>query len=336
MRLLIMTQKVDRADPILGFFHRWVEAFARQCESVTVIGQEVGEHAFPPNVSVYSLGKEQQLFRWRQVIRFWNFNLILHRKYDVVLVHMTPVWVVLGAWLWFPLRKRTYLWYEARGGGWALPVALRLVRKVFGATEHGLPRSSPRRVILGHGVDTNFFVPAPEQREEGLVATVGRITPVKHLDHVVRTFVSLPGNPRLFLAGNTITKRDTLEKQRILALIRELCIEDRVTIRALRNEEVRDLLQRASLFLHACSGGLDKVVLEAMACGCPIVSSSHAASFVLPKDCQASNGTLSARAQFIFSLDARQRAQLADDLRRRAVEKHSLSALIERMCCEMS
>ncbi|MDD3896246.1 MAG: glycosyltransferase family 4 protein [Candidatus Peribacteraceae bacterium] len=331
-----MTQKVDRADPILGFFHRWVEAFARQCESVTVIGQEVGEHAFPPNVSVYSLGKEQGFFRWRQIIRFWNFNLILHRKYDVVLVHMTPVWVVLGAWLWFPLRKRAYLWYEARGGGWALPVALRLVRKVFSATEHGLPRSSPRRVILGHGVDTNFFIPAPQQREEGLVVTVGRITPVKHLEHVVRAFASLPGTPRLFLAGNTITKQDALEKQRILALMRELRLEDRVTIRALRNEEVRDLLQRASLLLHACSGGLDKVVLEAMACGCPIVSSSHAASSVLPAVCQASNETLAAQAQTIFLLDSAARASLAAELRNLAEDGHSLAVLVQRMCQHMA
>ena len=336
MRLLIITQKVDRADPILGFFHRWVEAFARQCESVTVIGQQVGEYSFPSNVFVYSLGKEQKLFRWRQVIRFWNFNLILHKEYDTVLVHMTPIWVVLGAWLWFLLRKPVYLWYEARGGGWSLPVALRFVRKVFSATEHGLPRVSGRRVILGHGVDTDFFVPAPEKRKEGLVVTVGRITPVKHLDHVLRAFASLPGNSHLLLAGGTITKQDVLEKQRILALVRELHIEDRIKMHVLRNEEVRDLLQRASLFLHACSGGLDKVVLEAMACGCPIVSSSHAASLVLPPACQASDETLAAQAQKVFALSAMEQDRLVAELRSRAEKGHGLATLAQQMCRHMS
>jgi len=336
MRLLIITQKVDRADPILGFFHRWIESFARQCESVTIIGQQVGEYAFPSNVSVYSLGKEQRLFRWRQVIRFWNFNLILHRKYDIVLVHMTPIWVVFGAWLWFLLRKRVCLWYEARGGGWALPVALRFVRKVFSATEHGLPRSSQRRVILGHGVDTDFFVPAPDKREPDLIVTIGRIAPVKHLDHVLRAFASLPGGPRLFLAGGTITKRDVLEEESIFALLQELHIADRVTIQALRNEEVCDLLQRASLLLHACSGGLDKVVLEAMACGCPIVSSSHAAASVLPPVCQASDETLIAQAQKVFVLDATERNRLSIELRKRAEDGHSLAALVAQMCKHMS
>ena len=32
MKLLIITQKVDSADPILGFFHQWVEEFAKHCE----------------------------------------------------------------------------------------------------------------------------------------------------------------------------------------------------------------------------------------------------------------------------------------------------------------
>ena len=336
MRLLIITQKVDRADPVLGFFHRWIESFAQQCDSVTIIGQQVGEYSFPSNVSVHSLGKERRFFRWRQIIRFWNFNLILHKKYDRVLVHMTPVWVVLGAWIWFLLRKPVYLWYEARGGGWSLPVALCFVRKVFSATEYGLPRSSRRRVILGHGVDTNFFVPAQEKRESDLVTTVGRITEVKHLDRVLRAFASLPGSPRLFLAGGTVTKRDVHEKERTLALIEELHIADRVTIQALRNEDIRDLLQRASLFLHACDGGLDKVVLEAMACGCPIVSSSHAASLVLPSLCQASNGTFIAQAQKVFALGASERMHLVTDLRKRAEHEHSLIALVQKMCGVMS
>ena len=61
MKLLILTQKVDKNDPILGFFHRWVEEFARHCEQVTVIALGVGEYDLPQNVRVFSLGKEQHL-----------------------------------------------------------------------------------------------------------------------------------------------------------------------------------------------------------------------------------------------------------------------------------
>ena len=46
MRLLIITQKVDKNDDILGFFHRWILEFAKHYESVTVICLEEGDHDF--------------------------------------------------------------------------------------------------------------------------------------------------------------------------------------------------------------------------------------------------------------------------------------------------
>ena len=58
MKLLIITQKVDRNDPILGFFHRWLEEFAKNCEQVTVICLYKREYNLPGNVKVLSLGKE--------------------------------------------------------------------------------------------------------------------------------------------------------------------------------------------------------------------------------------------------------------------------------------
>ena len=55
---LIITQIIDKDDPILGFFHRWVEEFAKHIDHIDVICLKKGEHTLPSNVSVYSLGKE--------------------------------------------------------------------------------------------------------------------------------------------------------------------------------------------------------------------------------------------------------------------------------------
>lgn len=59
MRLLIVTQKVDRDDDLLGFFHQWICEFAKHCDFVTVICLEKGEYALPANVRILSLGKER-------------------------------------------------------------------------------------------------------------------------------------------------------------------------------------------------------------------------------------------------------------------------------------
>ncbi|MEK7218164.1 MAG: hypothetical protein AAB728_01725, partial [Patescibacteria group bacterium] len=70
MNLLIITQRVDRQDPILGFFHRWIEEFALHCKQITVIGQATGDYHFPPNVRILSLRKERGASKMSQIIRF--------------------------------------------------------------------------------------------------------------------------------------------------------------------------------------------------------------------------------------------------------------------------
>lgn len=335
MRLLIITQKVDRADPILGFFHRWIERFATHCESVTVIGQFVGEYDFPANVHVYSLGKEDKLFRWRQIIRFWNYQLILNKKYDTVLVHMTPIWVVLGAPIWKLLQKKIHLWYEVRRGRWYLPIALRLVRHVFSATTHGLPNPCKKQCVLGHGIDIDFFKPNAVKKEKGLIVTVGRITPVKHLDIVIRAFAALPQTCRLVIAGDAFIDRDKQEKKKLVFLIAELGIADRVQIGFMQHGEIQSLLQRAELFLHACEGGLDKVILEAMASGCLVLSTSVSAKDVLPEQCTATFNSFTERTQALLNLSAEEQAFISNNLRTTVEQQHSLVNLIEQMCRQM-
>ena len=59
MKLLIVTQKVDQNDSVLGFFHKWIIQFAGHFETVTVVCLEKGNYDLPKNVRVLSLGKEQ-------------------------------------------------------------------------------------------------------------------------------------------------------------------------------------------------------------------------------------------------------------------------------------
>ncbi|HLD63513.1 MAG TPA: hypothetical protein VI913_01320, partial [Candidatus Peribacteraceae bacterium] len=114
MRLLIVTQAIDLNDPVLGFFHRWVEEFAKHCDHVHVIAQREGVHLLAGKVTVHSLGKEKRVSKLGQIFRFWKLIWTLRDKYDVVFVHMIPWWMVLGAPMWMFLRKRRYLWYEHR------------------------------------------------------------------------------------------------------------------------------------------------------------------------------------------------------------------------------
>ncbi|MFH0851337.1 MAG: glycosyltransferase [Candidatus Peregrinibacteria bacterium] len=335
MKLLVITQKADFSDPILGFFHRWMAAFASRTDSLTVAAQYVGQVSLPANVTVHSLGKEHGRPVWRQMFTFWRLIWRERNRYDCVFVHMTPVWVILGWPVWFLLRKRMYLWYEIRRGSWRLSLALLLVRKVFSATAQGLPQQHPKQVVTGHGIDVQAFSPAPSLREAGLIVSVGRITRSKRYDVILRAFVLLPKTSRLVIAGGIITQADEGEWESVQALLMQLGIAGRVEVRWMDPSEMPGFLQRAELMLHACVGGLDKAVLETMSCGCPVISSSEAAQEILPEVCRATPESMGEVAQKILALSPSEIAALSDDLRRRVVEGHSLPRLIERLVKEM-
>ncbi|MFH1443846.1 MAG: glycosyltransferase family 4 protein [Candidatus Peregrinibacteria bacterium] len=336
MKLLIVTQKADSSDPILGFFHQWITAFASRIEHLTIIAQYAGKVSLPENVTVKSLGKEHGAPIWRQILRFWWIAWRERFQYDRVLVHMTPVWVILGWPMWFLLRKRVFLWYEIRRGSWRLNLALLFVRKVFSATVQGLPRPHRKQIVTGHGIDVDIFSPDPACHETGLIVAVGRITRSKRYDVLLRAFVLLPQHCRLQIAGGMVTQADEEEWDALQSLMQKLNISGRVAVQWVEPAQMPDLLRRAELMLHACVGGLDKAVLEAMACGCPVVSSSVAAQDVLPQLCRATPESIGEVAQKILSLSSTERIALSEESRRRVLEGHSLPKLIERLVKEMA
>src|SRR4051812_42401773 len=132
MRLLVVTQAVDLDNPVLGFFHSWIEEIAKHFESVVVVCLFEGRHALPSNGEVFSLGKEKKetnraLYTQRFLALVWG----LRSKYDSVFVHMNQEYVLAAGWIWILLGKRIYLWRNHYAGSIATDVAAAFCTKVF-------------------------------------------------------------------------------------------------------------------------------------------------------------------------------------------------------------
>src|SRR3989344_2895162 len=130
MKLLIVTQKVDKNDEVLGFFHRWIEEFARTCESVVVIASFRGEVALPANVSVFTFGGKWRLAR---IYKFWELFSYHYARTDAVFFHMCPEFVLASSPFLVSLKKPTALWYVHKSVTRNLKIAERLVEWVFTA-----------------------------------------------------------------------------------------------------------------------------------------------------------------------------------------------------------
>src|SRR3989344_8454910 len=193
MRLLIVTQKVDREDDLLGFFHQWIREFAKHCELVTVICLEEGVHFLPLNVRVLSLGKErcgklearpflaeqgaalrefstarQRNFRFqipdfrlikriKYSARLYHHLWIERKNYDAVFVHMNTEYLVLAGWLWRLLGKKLALWHVHFEVNLRLWIAEKFAHVIFTTTPDGCRVKSKKVRAIGHGIDVERF-----------------------------------------------------------------------------------------------------------------------------------------------------------------------------------
>jgi len=269
MKLLITTQALDINDPVLGFFVRWVEEFALHCEQVTVICLRKGEYTLPPNVRVFALGGGNKISRSYKLLKgAYKFR----NNYDAVLVHMNPEYLVAAGFLWRMLGKRTVLWYMHKSVNLKLRVATLLVNAVVTATRESFRLPTKKLTILHHGIDTEYFCQDASVPRGSHWLSVGRLNVSKRHDLIVRE--AAEAGAALRIAG------EGPERSRLEALARELGAHVEF-LGGLVHTQLRDEYRRAALFVHRSeTGSLDKVVLEALACGCPVSTTDPALKFL--------------------------------------------------------
>ena len=283
MKLLIVTQVMDRSHPILGFFHRWVEEFAKHCDQVHVICLEAGDHNLPYNVVVHSLGKEKKaenclVYIWRYLSLVWK----LRKKYDSVFTHMNPEYTIVGYPIWFVTRKQIGMWYAHGAVSLRLKIATLMSKNVFTSTPQGFRLNIPKRKIVGQGIDTILFTPADTEThsEELQLVTVGRMTPAKNIDTLLRSCAVLKGTGQPFsfsIVGGAVTDQEKVYERQMMDLTHELGLDDEVVfVGSVKQSKLPEVLRRSDLFIHdGQTGSLDKVLLEVMASATFVISSNE-------------------------------------------------------------
>ncbi len=288
--LLIITQTVDTDDQLLGFFVPWLNEFARQFDTVTVLCLQRGTYDLPKNVIVRSLGKDAGLSKYRWL---WNFYVScwkLRREYDAVFVHMNPIWVVLGGPLWWVLHKRVVLWYTHKAVTFKLWLAEKMADRIATASPESFRLPSKKVVVTGHGIDTELFRPDSPQRPANdmlRILSVGRIAPVKHYEVLVDAARILHDDGVKFsvtVVGEPALAGDRTYAERLRRRINELGLQDHfLFVGKVANRDLPPYYRSHSMFVHMSeTGSLDKTLLEAMACGMTVVSCNDAARSFLP------------------------------------------------------
>lgn len=348
MRLLVFNLLTDADDPILGFTTDWLNALAERCAAVDVITMSAGRLAVRDNVQVYSVGRERGYGEARRAWQFYRIlsQLLRENQYNACFAHMMPLFSVMGAPLLRAYHIPITLWYTHKSVNWKLRLAEKVSYRVVTASPESFRIPSDKTRVIGHGIDTEQFKPAsrshnPEQ--PFVVLTVGRIAPVKCLETLLEAARSLYHDLefhrlRVTIVGEAAPEYQTYEKH-LRELVTELRLAEVVEFAgAVTHEQVVHKYQEADVMVNTSkTGSVDKAVLEAMACGLPVVTSNEAFQsmlapwgdlLVMPPD---SPGKLVVSLLKLKEMDTEKRAALGRDLRTIVVQEHSLERLTGKL-----
>lgn len=342
MRLVILTQVLDRQDAVLGFFHGWCAVFARHVDQLVVIAQKVGEVDLP-GVEVHDLGKADGAGRLVMAARM-NRLLLQGPKADAVWAHMVPRFVLSVLPAARLRRLPLWLWYTHKGVDRSLRLACRCVRGVFSASEESFRHDGARHLlqVTGHGIDGEQFAPGDEPRPVDVLA-VGRLAPSKGQDELLDALERLPAMPVTELAGDILLESDRPFAEALAA--RAARHDGRVTLLgAVPHVAIAGTMGRARLLVNTSyTGSVDKVVLEAMACGTIPVTCNESFERVLGPELaprlmvpQGDPAALAERVAELLALPDDERLVLGARLREIVLADHDLARLIPTMVERMA
>ncbi len=345
MNLLILTQKVDQNDDVLGFFHGWIREFAKHYEKVTVIALGVGEYSLPQNVRVLSLGKEKintqytivNIFaKLKYILLFYYFIIKYSRDYDAVFVHMNQEYVLLGAPIWKILGKKVALWRNHYAGSILTRTAMALSDKIFCTSKYSFTAQSKKTTLMPVGIDTELFKKIENKKIENSVLFLARISPVKKLDLIVEALNILHREGVDFTAnfyGNQLPK-DIPYAESLKEKVKEYQLGECVVFeKGIPNSQAPAIYNTHEVFVNATlSGSYDKTIFEAMACESLILTSNLNLKgqiddiFLFTEN---DKEDLAKQLKHLLILDSEIKEKYGKILRMYVVERHSLSALVD-------
>ncbi|MBM3145680.1 MAG: glycosyltransferase family 4 protein [Chloroflexi bacterium] len=246
-----------------------------------------------------------------------------------------------------PLSRAAAKWIFRRASA-VTACSAEMLRK---AQSLGAPKDT---YLLAWGADPDLFHPRSKnlelahslglQGDEINILALGRFVHKKGFDGLVRAFAEIAlnhPNARLIIGGEGPTRRSLEESARALDILDQAILPGRIPW-----DQVPDFLSLGDLFVlpsiqdeHGNQDGLPTVLLEAMACGLPVVASDLGGANLIIRD--GDNGLLIppgdtrilAEALERLLVNPAERAQLGRAARQSVISEHHWDAVAGKLTC---
>lgn len=345
MKLLIITQKVDKNDGVLGFFYDWILEMQKKFQKVTVICLEKGE-ADLPGVEIFSLGKEGNLKFLRRIKYVFNFYKLIFRKrknYEAVFVHMNQEYILLGGLFWRVWGKKIFLWRNHPQGNFLTKTAVFLSNKVFYTSPFSYTArfKKAKRMPVGVKINEKINYKTYKKGEILKILCLGRIAPVKNIEIAIEAAKVLKERGvsfKLDIVGNVL-ERDKKYDEDLRTEVKEMGLLKEVSFyKGVNHEEALKIFSEYDVLINVTDkGSMDKTIFEAGAAGVIVVSSNEALTEIYPKEWKkgfkveaTGEGVAEGILNFI-NLDEEKRGEIRERVRDYIKREQSLEVLVERL-----
>ncbi|MCK4943297.1 MAG: glycosyltransferase family 4 protein [Candidatus Aminicenantes bacterium] len=343
MIVLWFSLRVDLKYSTQAFNQFWINEMAKKVKKIIVLTMYEGDYKLEANVKVYSVGKEKGYSKLRRFFIFYKllFKSLKEHKVDVVFSHMMPLFVAMAGLVLKIKKIPVFLWYCHGSVTLKLRLALLFSKKVFTCSDQGLNIKTKKKKVIGHGIDLNNFTTSSNIRKTNLIIYVGRISPVKNVHILIEVMNILVHKKKmkeikLVLIGKPMRmKKDQDYFLKLKMEVKQKNLVDMVIfIGSKSQKELVQYYQRAKIMLHLSdTRSLDKVILEAMACGCIPVSSNDSFQqlfgdkfphLVISKD----PAEVATRIQMLNSMDTEQLSKIRTHFSHEIKNHYTLDRLI--------
>jgi glycosyltransferase involved in cell wall biosynthesis len=304
---------------------------------VTVVCLSEGVYDLPKNVEVLSLGKERNVSKLSYILNFYKFLILKHADYDRVFVHMNQEYMLLGGLIWRLFNRGSIMWRNHPSGGLLTRLAVCMANGVMCTSKDSYTAKFKKTVIMPVGVDTNIFSPITEKREANSLLLLGRIAPIKNVHLFIEALVALANTGVSFHAD--IYGNPGVNDQEYYKTVRanSRSLEDKGLLTffpGIPNNATPFVYGKHDIFVNATpSGAFDKTIIEAMACGCIVLTSNSSLHDVLPNTFLFKEGDVSDLAQKLNNA-----LSLADDKKesvreynRTTAKNHDITFLMKKI-----
>ena len=341
--LLIITQRVDENDDLLGFFVGWIRELAKHFDRVFVITLAKGNYQLSKNVFVYSLGKERGTRKITRLITFYKLLFTLVPESNGIFAHMSPVFAIASWPAAVLFRKKIILWYLHRSVTTRLKIAEKLCYKIATAAKESLMLRSRKIVETGHGINIDEFKTDRNWTDGMLkILSVGRISKIKNYDTLLEAAKILRERGvdfKIKIIGQPVMGPDVDYFDFIKSLKERLNLEKEVDFVGFVPHSRIPSFYKESDFVIGLTpeGGIDKAILEGMASGCIVLTSNTANQKYLGPyadkllfDYRAPND-LANKIEVINLMAVETKREISRFLVESVSRRHNLKALVNRL-----